>query len=85
MAYQTKPNTGSAFKNDRENSKAIYSGELNVDGVLYFIDLYNNKANNGNKYIGIRIKKKDKQGTTTESGESKTPTNSNDFEDDLPF
>lgn len=88
--FQAKQNTGAAFKNDREGSKAAYSGDVNVDGVMYFIDLYVNEAVTGNKYLGIKLKRKDKQPTddildSAPSGKSQASKVVDDFEDDVPF
>lgn len=62
MSYKHEVNRGSIFKN-REKDKNFspdYSGMLNVDGVLYFVDGWINEGKDG-KFLGLRIKKRDKQ------------------------
>jgi len=75
MAYQTAVNRGNLFKNDKEIG-ADYQGELNVEGVLYFIDAYLNDGVKG-KYLSIKLKKKNKQ----EGAALPEPLG----EDDIPF
>ena len=60
MAYVTKVNSGNIFKNEDPEKGAPYSGEANVNGVLYFVDAYVNEGNKG-KYFSFKFKKKNKQ------------------------
>ncbi len=60
MAYVTKVNSGNFFKNNDPDQKAHYSGEANVEGVLYFVDAYVNEGNKG-KYFSYKFKRKNKQ------------------------
>lgn len=70
--YKHNTNYGSMFKNKSE-TKADYVGEINVDGVVYFIDGYIKDAING-KYLSLKVKRKDKQ-----------PDISQTFDEDIPF
>lgn len=62
MAYVTPENRGSLFKNDSKDrdTSPEHSGEINVGGVLYFIDAWDNEYGKGT-YLSLRVKRKDKQ------------------------
>ena len=62
MAYVTPANRGNLFKNkEREKeTSAEYTGEANIDGILYFMDAWVNDGANG-KYFSIKFNKKKKQ------------------------
>lgn len=60
MAYVTKVNRGNLFKNKEGSGKADYTGEINVNGVLYFIDAFINEGTQG-KYMSLRVNKKKMQ------------------------
>lgn len=71
MAYIQKTNGFSLFKNDKEGKSENYpdySGEINVDGVLYFIDGWI-KQGAQSKFLSGKIKKKENQATTTADGD----------------
>ena len=58
MAFEHKINSGSAFKNDNGQYKSVYSGEANIEGTMYFLDIYINKSQKGEDYLAIRFKEK---------------------------
>lgn len=74
MAFQQLNNRGSLFKNrsKEKDSDSDYSGEIMVDGVVYFIDSWINDYANG-KYLSLRVKRKDKQPDVVE------------YDDDIPL
>ena len=89
MAYD-KTNKFSLFKNDYQRegkNDPNLRGELNVDGVEYYINAWTGVTKNGEKYLsgGIRIK------DTSESPKKKEPpldgtaNTSSDLDDDIPF
>lgn len=56
-----KVNRGSAFKNEEGSTKkSDYSGSINVEGVLYFLDVYIDESVKG-KYLNVAVQKKQKQ------------------------
>lgn len=62
MSYKHEVNRGSMFKNrvkERESSPD-YSGVINIDGVLYFIDSWISEGKAG-KFLSLKVKKRNKQ------------------------
>jgi hypothetical protein len=80
MAYEYPPNRGSLFKNKerKKDTAPKYSGEINIDGVLYFIDAWVNDSMSG-KYFKLRVKRKDKQ------PEQSTNHLNTDYDDVIPI
>lgn len=60
MAYETKPNTGALFKNDRreKDSHPNAKGSALIDGVEYWISSWTNEDRNGNKYQSLKFERK---------------------------
>jgi hypothetical protein len=58
-------NSGGAFRNDRKTkpTQAGYTGTMNVEGVLYFVDVWvkDSSKNPGEKFLSFSLKRKDKQ------------------------
>jgi uncharacterized protein (DUF736 family) len=81
--YETKPNTGSIFKNDKKESDKHpdYRGKINVDGKEKEIALWVKESAKGLKYFSVSISEPyvKPQGTPTMS--SSTANESQD----LPF
>ena len=66
MAYEQKPNTGSLFKNDRKetDSHPDYKGSALIDGLgECWLDAWINTAKDGTKYMSLKLKPKDANGT----------------------
>ena len=87
-AYELKNNTGSAFKNDKDNIKWDYNGTLIVEGKHYFIDVYVNKSQAGNTYLKFALKEKSRQPGIELEVKDKTVKKvvaDDGFEDDIPF
>jgi hypothetical protein len=61
MGYETKPNTGSLFKNeDRRNDKSPeYSGTVDIDGKEYRIAGWVKTAKSGKKFFSLAVSPKD--------------------------
>lgn len=61
MAYETKANTGSLFKNDKmKNDKSpTYTGTVNIDGVEYYQAAWVNETKDGKKYFSQKFTAKD--------------------------
>jgi len=61
MAYETKPNTGSLFKNDKMNHEKSpsYTGSVNIDGVEYWQSAWINETKDGKKYFSQKFNRKD--------------------------
>lgn len=48
-------------KEKEKDTDADYDGSAIVDGVAYFLDAWNTISEAGNKYLSIRVKRKNKQ------------------------
>ena len=80
MAYETKPNTGSLFKNSYKTAgdkKPDYTGTCVVGGNEYRISAWINTAKNGTKYMSLNFQLPEPI-TRSESVGA-------DFEEDVPF
>ena len=84
MAWETRNNTGSAFKNTRkENDKhADYSGEAMVDGTLKWVSMWVKKDKNGNPWFSFSFKDKQTMGTNDANQKQKSQE---PIDDDIPF
>lgn len=91
MAYEMKPNTGSLFKNDRKEADTHpdYKGTALIDGLgECWLDAWINTANNGSKYMSLKIKPKDgvkpprSIGGVYDTDPQPTPA---DLDDEVPF
>lgn len=94
MAYETKPDTGSLFRNDKrtQDTHAHARGSALIDGVEYWVDAWTNVAKNGDKYQSLKFKRKDKQAQASKPQQSYREQSSGsygeqpgDLNDDLPF
>jgi hypothetical protein len=64
MAFEVRENKGALFKNNnkREGKQdADYSGQINVEGKLYWLNGWINTDKNGNKYLGVTVRPKQQQ------------------------
>jgi len=84
MAFETKPNTGSLFKNDKmkHDKSPTYTGSVNIDGVDYWQSAWVNETKDGKKYFSQKFNRKD--GEMAQA--PKKETTSYDLDDDaIPF
>jgi hypothetical protein len=60
MAYETKPETGAIFKNDKreKDSQPHGKGSCLIDGVAYWISAWTNDGPKG-KYQSLKFERKD--------------------------
>lgn len=84
MAYETKANTGSLFKNDKMKNKDSppYTGNVNIDGVEYWQSAWVNETKDGKKYFGQKFTRKDE---ATEQRPKKEDTSYDLNDDSIPF
>lgn len=83
MAYETKPNTGSLFKNDKmknENSPQ-YNGTVNIDGVEYWQSAWVNEMKDGRKYFAQKFTRKNPPDELPKTAEKTYDLN----DDSIPF
>ncbi len=61
MAYETKDNTGSLFKNNRKerDTHPDYTGSARIDGHDVWMSAWLKKDKNGNSYMSFAFKRKD--------------------------
>lgn len=93
MAYDNT-NRGALFKNaeKKTDKHPDYSGNLNVDGVEFFLDAWIKKAESGRTFMSVSVKVKEKQATKPQSAppalRSAPPGKAASFagmDDDIPF
>lgn len=97
MPEYDNTNRGVLFKNDRkeEDTHADYRGNINIDGVEYWLDAWINTSEKvtGGKFMSLRAKPKEAQPERdsrerAEPAKSKSTTpkkGSDDLDDDIPF
>lgn len=80
MAYEIRNNSGSMFKNTRKekDTHADMSGEIMVDGKLYWLNGWRKIDKNGNPWYSVSVKEK---GERPQEG----PTKAAPVDDDIPF
>jgi hypothetical protein len=66
VKVEAKPeryNSGAAWKvkDKRTEKHPSYTGTINVDGVLYFADVWVKETRLGDKFLSMSFKKRDKQ------------------------
>ena len=61
MAYETKDNTGSLFKNTRKEKETHpdMTGSARIDGHDVWLSAWTKTDKNGGKYLSIAVKRKD--------------------------
>ncbi len=82
MAFETKPDTGSLFKNDRKETEShpLYKGSALIGGVEYWMDAWLNESTSGVKYMSLKFKPKESRQPAI------APTQSAELDDDfVPF
>lgn len=88
MAYETKPNTGAIFKNEKKANEKHpdYRGTINVDGKEKEIALWLKESHKGVKYFSVSINEvwKPKEGV---AGTTVKPVvnGASDEDNSLPF
>ena len=85
MTYETKPNTGTLWKNDRKekDTHPDYRGSINVDGHEYEISAWIKSKKDGGKFMSLAIKEPyQKSGGGSAKGSS---GGYDDLMDEVPF
>lgn len=87
MAYETKPNTGSLFKNDKKekDTHADYRGSALIDGTEYWLDSWINESANGTKYMSVKFKPKEAKQQTASQAYAGAEIRPADLDDEVPF
>ena len=75
-------NRGRLFKNDRrtKETQPTHKGDLNVNGVEFWLSAWSKTSQAGNKYLSISVAPKEEQ-----SAPAPQSTMADDFDDDVPF
>lgn len=83
MAFD-RTNTGTLGKNKRKekDTHPDYSGQINIEGVDYWLSAWVKTGNNNEKFFSMAVKPKD-QDVQTQNNPSKQT--SKDVDEDLPF
>jgi len=85
MAEYDNTNRGVLFKNDKkqQDSHADYQGNINVDGVEYWINAWLKTGKSGVKFMSLSVKPKQQQ---TQERQPQTPMQGiQDMDDSIPF
>lgn len=87
MADYDNTNRGSIWKNAEKKTETHpdFTGELNVNGVEYWVSAWKRKEGASEKSPALSFSIKAKDETKKSQGSSKPTTQSNEFEDDIPF
>lgn len=82
MAEYDNTNRGALFKNTKKekDSHPDYNGNINVDGVEYWLNAWVKEGKNG-KYFSVSVKPKEDAPKKVASKGKKQ----DDFESDIPF
>ncbi len=83
MTYETKPDTGSLFRNDKKetDSHPLYKGSALIGGVEYWMDSWLNESSSGIKYLSLKFKAKEAR----QEQRDPLPQAATNLDDDVPF
>lgn len=87
MAYETKDNSGSLFKNDKKATAnhPDYKGSAKIDGVDYWMDAWVKATKDGaGRWMSFSFKPKE-QKQAPKNQERQAPEGFDDMQDDVPF
>ena len=84
MAYETKPGSGTLFKNGRKekDSHPDMRGDANIDGTMYEVAAWTKITKGGDKFLSLAIKPKDADRPKPANKRDAVKPNS---DDDVPF
>lgn len=94
MAYETKDNTGSLFRNNRKekDTHPDYNGSVRIEGRDMWIAAWLKESKDGTKYFSLAFKRKDGTGdrpAPAQEQEFKAAVKRNfpdaDLSDEIPF
>ena len=83
MAYETRNNSGSAFKNNRktQDTHPDMTGEIMVDNKLYWLNIKVRQDRNGNDWFSVWVsEKKPRENNAEPAKPNQTP-----IDDAIPF
>jgi uncharacterized protein (DUF736 family) len=81
-------NRGALFRNDErtdENNWPDYRGNLNVDGVEFWLSAWIKTSKKGMKYMSLAIKPKDDGAAQSKKKPAGGGARPQDFDDSIPF
>ena len=85
---QQRENSGALFKNDKQGveNRPDYKGDVNVNGVEYWISAWLKEGKNG-KFMSLSFQPKQKPGSVSQpqANRPKGPAAVADMEDNVPF
>jgi hypothetical protein len=90
MAFEHKPGQGSLWPNDkpsRGEHDPHMTGEINIDGKVYYLSAWSNTTQNGKKWLNVRLGNL-KSAIPAPSRKAPDPEPDNvtlPFDDDIPF
>ena len=87
MAFELKPNCGSLFINQRktQDTHPDMTGEINIDGKLYWLNGWSKITKDGKKWLSVSIKPKQQNKQAHGYTVNNTGTTHTSDDDDLPF
>ena len=83
MAYETRDNSGSIFRNQKrtEENHPNGTGKCMVGGVMYYVSAWTKTQQNGDKWQSLSFKPVDEQ----KRAAPKEQQDAFNMEDDIPF
>jgi hypothetical protein len=89
MSDYDKTNRGQIWPNDKKTTEAHpdFRGDINVDGVMYWISAWRRKADASPKApsLTFSIQKKEVPDAVKQAAAPSRPAAADDFDDDIPF
>ena len=85
MAFELKPNRGSLWREEKTRDEdRDYSGQLNVEGRLFWVSGYINETKAGKKYLALSVKPQ--QDTAPDKSKSRAGGSpQQELNDSIPF
>lgn len=87
MTYRHKPDSGSLFRNDRreKDTHPHAQGTALIDGVEYYISAWTNTNDSGEKWQGLKFKRKEEKRDDRARRDERRTYPPDDYDDDFPF
>ena len=85
MSNYDNTNTGALFRNDKEGNekRPDYRGQLDVEGVEYWVSAWIKTSKKGDKYMSLSIQPKEDREDAKPA--PKKQADEAPFDDDIPF
>lgn len=89
MAYESRPNSGSLFINDRKekDTHPDLTGSLNIDGVDYYLSAGQKNSGKGAQFYSLSLKAKGEAAPKQQAAPTllRAAPVADDLDDSIPF